>query len=179
MAGVLGPDHARSGRGDGGDPGHRPRNLGPPGIPSGPSSTGLRGAAGAGGRVVRRETKILGWMLGLLTVVLLAQGHHQVGYVRDEGVYFEASRNHAAWFRRLARSPSDALRPAVRDRHFGFNREHPPTMKSLAALSAMTLARPPTDEPGTGGAWPVMPEGAAMRLPAQIVAGLGVVLLFF
>ncbi|MGB1016833.1 MAG: hypothetical protein ACPG4T_22020, partial [Nannocystaceae bacterium] len=44
-----------------------------------------------------------GWVLGLavclglVTTILLAVGHRQVGYVRDEGIYFVAGRSYATW----------------------------------------------------------------------------------
>ena len=62
--------------------------------------------------------------------------------------------------------PGKALSKKVRDKAFAVNHEHPALMKTLAGLSAKALA------PGA------MSEGAAMRLPAQIVAGIGVGLLF-
>lgn len=121
--------------------------------------------------------------LSVLTTIALAIGHLEVGYVRDEGIYFEASREYAAWVAELGRDPARAWQPAVRDQTFRVNHEHPALMKTLAGLSARALARPPA--PGTavgeddrGGRWPLAPEGAAMRLPAQILAGLGVGMLF-
>jgi hypothetical protein len=46
--------------------------------------------------------------LGLLTVVLLARGHRDVGYARDEGIYFDASRSYAAWVATVAKDPGRA-----------------------------------------------------------------------
>lgn len=122
--------------------------------------------------------------LGLLTVVLLARGHRDVGYVRDEGIYFDASRSYATWVAEVAKDPSRIGDRKLRDRHFAVNHEHPALMKTLAGLAALALAAPPleptdaatkaTVQGGRGG----MPEGAAMRLPAQLLAGLGVALLF-
>ncbi|HET6584143.1 MAG TPA: glycosyltransferase family 39 protein [Nannocystaceae bacterium] len=122
--------------------------------------------------------------LGLVTVVLLALGHRDVGYARDEGIYFSASRSYAAWLGDLARDPGRALAREGRDRRFRENHEHPALLKLLAGASARLLAHAPA--PGTeldgivdtGGLLPVMPEGTAMRLPAQIIAGLGVALLY-
>jgi hypothetical protein len=115
---------------------------------------------------------ILGLLLAILTVAALARGHRDVGYVRDEGIYFEASRRYAAWVDRLRHDPSTAMKPNVRDRAFAINREHPALMKAVAGLTARVLVD--TEAPPRGG----MTEGAAMRLPAQVLAGGGVLLLF-
>jgi len=136
-------------------------------------------------RRIRLRRPPAAWLLalglGLLTVVLLARGHRDVGYVRDEGIYFDASRSYAAWVTTVAKDPSRATDRKLRDRHFGVNHEHPALMKTLAGLTALALAAPPVETdassppaPPRGG----MPEGAAMRLPAQLLAGLGVALLF-
>lgn len=116
-----------------------------------------------------RRNAAIALALAVITTVLLALGHRDVGYARDEGIYFEASRRYATWI----------FDDVPRDKAFAFNREHPVLMKTAAGVSARMFAHPPVAE-GTdsGGVWPVMPEGAAMRLPAQIVAGLGVGLLY-
>jgi hypothetical protein len=118
--------------------------------------------------------------LGLLTVVLLARGHRDVGYARDEGIYFDASRSYAAWVATVAEDPSRAIDRKLRDRHFAVNHEHPALMKTLAGLAALALATPAADaDPKAPATAPRgMPEGAAMRLPAQLLTGLGVALLF-
>lgn len=122
---------------------------------------------------------LIGLLLGILTTVALAQGHHRVGYVRDEGIYFEASRRYATWASELAKQPQQALQPKVRDRAFAFNHEHPALMKLLGGLSARALAAPPVlDRQASSPPRSGMLEGAAMRLPAQILSGIGVCLLF-
>jgi 4-amino-4-deoxy-L-arabinose transferase-like glycosyltransferase len=127
---------------------------------------------------------IVAALLGAIVLLLLALGHRDVGYARDEGIYFEASRTYGAWFGELAQAPGKALSRKERDRRFSVNHEHPALLKSLAGISALAFARPPvkgTEVEGMrddGGAWPIMDEGAAMRLPAQLLAALGVVLLF-
>ena len=139
-------------------------------------------AAGRPARRLRLRRPPNAWLVALgfalLTVVLLARGHRDVGYVRDEGIYFDASRSYAAWVTTVAKDPSRATDRKLRDRHFAVNHEHPALMKTLAGLSALALAAPPV-EPGASTPPPRgMPEGAAMRLPAQLLAGLGVALLF-
>jgi hypothetical protein len=131
-----------------------------------------------------RRTQLVALAIGVLTTLLLAAGHRDVGYVRDEGIYFAASRHYAAWFGDVMREPSKALAKAGRDRRFRVNHEHPALLKSAAGISAAMFARAPLqgteDEhiTDTGGAMPIMDEGAAMRLPAQIITGVGAALLF-
>ena len=122
-------------------------------------------------------------VLGVLATSALASAHRSVGYVRDEGFYFEASRRYADWLSLLAADPGKANTPKVRDRHLAFNHEHPALMKMLGGISAQWLAEPPTpqtrkNKADVGGRYASMPEGAAMRLPAQVFAGFGVALLY-
>jgi hypothetical protein len=133
--------------------------------------------------MTRRARLLVAAALGLATTLLLSLGHRQVGYVRDEGIYFVASRTHAAWAARLLQSPGEALSAPVRDRAFAVNREHPALMKIAGGLSGRLFAQPghnaaPGQERAEAGLLPLMPEGAAMRLPAQLLAGLAVALLF-
>lgn len=121
--------------------------------------------------------------LGLLVVGLLARGHQQVGYVRDEGVYFHASRAYADWAARALASPSLLFDRGPRDRAFAVNHEHPALMKLAGGLSARLFSRPgpegqPDNARAAAGLAPLLPEGAAMRLPAQLLAGLATALLF-
>jgi hypothetical protein len=146
-----------------------------------------------------RSPRLLAALLGLLTVLVLLRGEQQIGYVRDEGVYFEASRYYAAWVVRWLDEGSEANTPEIRDRYFGMNHEHPALMKLAAGVSARLLAEPPADEivaeidaveharkrawrseiaAVDGGRYHVLREGAAMRLPAILLAGLAAMLLF-
>jgi 4-amino-4-deoxy-L-arabinose transferase-like glycosyltransferase len=121
------------------------------------------------------------WVGALLMAVVvtaaLSVSHRGTGYVRDEGIYFEASRSYAAWVDMLVQAPSKAMQRKVRDRHFAPNHEHPALMKTLGGVSARWLGSAPADKntPARAG---FMPEGAAMRLPAQAMAGLACGLLF-
>ena len=130
----------------------------------------------------RRRLLALAALLGLLTTLLLSLGHRRVGYVRDEGIYFAASRQYAAWTARLLSEPSTALSSRERDRAFALNHEHPAFLKIAAGVSARLLSAPAppsqTQERAPAGLLPLLPEGAAMRLPAQLLAGLAVALLF-
>ncbi len=129
---------------------------------------------------------IIGALLGLLTTVVLSWAHLEVGYARDEGVYFQAGRHYGAWVARVFSEPGEALKPETRDRYFRLNNEHPALMKTAAGVSGRLFSRAPVAEAKPrrdvdlpeGGAMRIMREGAAMRLPAQLLAGLGVFLLF-
>lgn len=134
----------------------------------------------------RHKLTIVGALLALLTLVSLLRTSPAIGFPRDEAVYFEASRRYGAWYAQLLREPAKAASQASRDQHFAFNREHPPLMKSAAGISARLLAEAPQPIKGRdpdafapdGGWFQVLPESAAMRLPAQLLAALGVWLLF-
>ena len=132
--------------------------------------------------MTRRNHLLVALALGLATTTLLSLGHRRVGYVRDEGIYFLASRHYAAWAARLLEAPREALAAPARDRAFRPNNEHPALMKLAGGVAARVFARPGhpagQPEPAPAGLLPLMPEGAAMRLPAQVLAGLAVALLF-
>lgn len=130
---------------------------------------------------MRRRDGLVALALAVLTTVLLSVGHRDVGYVRDEGIYFEASRRYAAWVAAVTTGEGEVGDRKARDQAFAVNHEHPVLMKTLGGLTARALAHPPVADknPDVAGTWPVMPEGAAMRLPAQILAGIGVGLLFW
>ncbi|MCH9682572.1 MAG: glycosyltransferase family 39 protein [Deltaproteobacteria bacterium] len=155
--------------------------------PSGPIGHDAHGAEPTSAAVPPRRRRrapavmLLGVALALVTIAMLARGHRDVGYARDEGIYFDASRSYAAWVAAIAEQPGRIGDRKLRDKHFSNNHEHPVLMKTLAGLSARWLAAPPIDPqrppPQTGPPGGML-EGAAMRLPAQIFAGLGVLLLF-
>ncbi len=126
---------------------------------------------------------LIGLALGLATTSLLAFGHRDVGYVRDEGIYFAASRHYGAWAADVAANPRHLFDARARDKAFAVNREHPALMKLAAGVSARLFARPGPPSAGRdaapAGVWPWLSEGAAMRLPAQLLAGLGAALLWW
>ena len=73
--------------------------------------------------------------LALFYFVLLLASAAGLGYARDEGFYFAASRAYAAWFELLFRDPAAAVEASAVDRVWVHNHEHPALMKSLFALS--------------------------------------------
>lgn len=132
---------------------------------------------------MNRRAALLAAALGLCVTGLLVRGHRSVGYVRDEGIYFHASRAYADWATRVLAQPSLLTDRPLRDRAFTVNREHPALMKIAGGLSARLFSEPgPSGQPdqprAQPGLLPLLPEGAAMRLPAQLLAGLGAALLF-
>ncbi len=132
----------------------------------------------------RQWHKAIAAVLACGTFAILALGHREVGYARDEGIYFAASRSYAAWFSEIRREGAAALSRKRIDTRFTVNHEHPALLKTLAGLSASLLAIPPAEgrQPqgpvDQGGTFSLMQEGAAMRLPAQILAALAVALLY-
>ncbi len=122
---------------------------------------------GGGGRW---RDRVIALTLMLATTGALSVSHRDVGYVRDEGIYFVAGRSYARWYAQLARTPGKAMRRKTRDRAFSVNHEHPALMKTLGGLSGLLLAqptRPVADEraqkhdPPVSGLLPWLPEGAA------------------
>lgn len=129
-----------------------------------------------------RRAPLAAAALALLVAGLLSRGHREVGYVRDEGIYFDASRAYAEWGAAALASPGQLFDAGARDRAFSVNHEHPALLKLLAGFSARLFSAPgppehPPEARAPAGLLPLLPEGAAMRLPAQLLAGLGAALL--
>ena len=99
-----------------------------------------------------------------LTALLATTG--SLGFMRDEGFYFAAARSYDAWFERLLQSPSEALSPAVVDRYWSVNHEHPSLIKSLFALSHRFL----------GGLF--SETSTSFRLPGMLLSSLAVMVTF-
>ena len=112
-----------------------------------------------------------GFLLAAVVLATLIGSAGSIGFARDEGVYFEASRRYAAWYLDGERSP------AARDRAFAFNHEHPALLKSVAGLSARALAnaddaaRGPMTESAClvamATCWPAAMAAAAFAAPAS------------
>jgi len=102
----------------------------------------------------------LAWLLGTVS---------DLGYARDEGFYYQAARTYEAWFDLLLRDPAQALAPAVVDRHWQVNHEHPALMKTLFALSRRLLFE--------HWGWFAEP-GTAHRFPGMVMGSLAVALVF-
>ena len=116
-------------------------------------------------RSLDRGDLALGVALALAYLALLLATVHDLGYARDEGFYFQAARSYEAWFELLGTDFGEALKPAVVDRYWSANHEHPALMKSLFALSHRYLF----------SAWGLFREqGTAYRFPGMLVSTLGV-----
>ena len=143
-----------------------------------------------------RWRTILALAMGMLTTILLHLHEPAQGYVRDEGIYFEASRRYATWLKKFESDPLEAGSPKSIRRYFSINHEHPALMKLLAGQSARLFAKAThsttpqpvkkshrtassSDASTAPGVWPIMREAAAMRLPAQVITGIGVAILIF
>jgi 4-amino-4-deoxy-L-arabinose transferase-like glycosyltransferase len=110
------------------------------------------------------------------TVALLLATTSDLGYARDEGFYFYASRVYGDWFELLWNDPRAAMRRDAVDAAFRVNSEHPALAKSLFALSDRLLGQKLGwfDEAGTAFRFPAMLlAGSAAALIYAWVAGLG------
>jgi 4-amino-4-deoxy-L-arabinose transferase-like glycosyltransferase len=89
-----------------------------------------------------------------------------LGFMRDEGFYFAAARSYDAWFEQLLQSPAQALTPAVVDRYWSVNHEHPSLIKALFALSHRFLAELFSE------------TSTSFRLPGMLLSSLAVAVTF-
>lgn len=109
-------------------------------------------------------SRALSFALGAAYVVWLLATTSELGYTRDEGMYFDAARVYRAWFELFVTEPGRALEQSSLDRYFGVNREHPALMKLAFAFSHWLLH----EELGVCG------PGTAYRFPAMLLGGLSV-----
>jgi len=118
--------------------------------------------------------------LGLFLATFLALFLHgpRVGFTRDEGYYFVAAEHYAGWFRTLGNEPKKALTERDIRRHFEVNREHPVLVKNLMALSFLAF-NPERARWNQGQGFKGLGSySRVMRLPAHLIAAVGVALLF-
>ncbi len=138
------------------------------------------------------------WFLPLLLVIatsgwmLAVEGRQGIG--RDESQYFRAGGRYWGWFESAwddvrAGKPKQAFTKSGIDRFWGDNHEHPPLMKVLYGLSWRAFHRcqcvgakqglHPIPIRGKHVTLPLFSrESTAFRLPAILMAGLGVALVF-
>ena len=98
--------------------------------------------------------------LAALTFLALFATQAPVGFVRDEGYYFEAAKSYEQWLLLLLRSPATALRDT--ERYWSVNFEHPGLAKLLFASSHLLFT--------TWLRW--FSDALAWRLPAFIFGAL-------
>lgn len=120
------------------------------------------------GRAPTRDERRIAWALWTVAFVALLLTERQVGFVRDEGIYFAAAESYAGWFRQLVRAPATALTDTAIVRAYDVNHEHPVLMKNLFGLSHLLFHQ-------TLG-W--LRPAAAIRLPALAMAALIPALMF-
>jgi 4-amino-4-deoxy-L-arabinose transferase-like glycosyltransferase len=106
-------------------------------------------------------------VLGLSQVACLLLTADDLGYTRDEGFYVAAARSYRRWLELLATEPSSAL--SAIDRYFVINHEHPALMKLAFSCSHWLFHDQLAllSQPGT-----------AYRLPAMLLAGLAVAVIY-
>ena len=133
----------------------------------------------------RRVDVAIAVALWLCTSLVLQLASRREGFARDEGYYFHAAEQHAAYYEelgtRLGRRDWKALRDrSLIDRYFSYNNEHPPLMKTLFGLSWRVLHRcscpteaglHPLSYPKRHRTLGLLRAGEAMRLPAHLLAG--------
>jgi 4-amino-4-deoxy-L-arabinose transferase-like glycosyltransferase len=106
---------------------------------------------------------VVGGVLALAYVVWLLATARVVGFPRDEGTYFRASRDYFGWWRMLLERGRDALQQGPIDGSFGFNHEHPPLMKTLFGASEYLFHEK----------WHLFADAStAFRFPAMLTAGM-------
>ncbi len=122
------------------------------------------------GTQTRRFDRIdVGLALALfaVTTIIVGISAQSLGFTRDEGYYFKAAESYWGWFAQLGAHPQSALSAASIDKYWSYNHEHPAGMKTLMALSYGI------------NAWAnVMATHNALRLPAWIMAGTSVALVY-
>lgn len=106
----------------------------------------------------------VGLALATLYVIVLVRTAPAIGFARDEGFYFHASRTYAEWFNLLFTNRHAALERSAIDAAWNINHEHPSLMKSLFGLSWLFLHEK----------WHLIrSESLAFRLPGMLFGGLG------
>jgi 4-amino-4-deoxy-L-arabinose transferase-like glycosyltransferase len=134
----------------------------------------------------------LALLLLVATTGLLQLASRREGFARDEGYYFHAAEQHAAYYEelatRLAHGDGKALFDrGLIDRFFSYNNEHPPLLKTLFGLSWRLLHRCNCPSEAGMHALPyvkrhrtlgLLKNGEAMRLPAHALAGSLVAVVF-
>lgn len=116
--------------------------------------------------------RAIGWILAILTTVLVVSNQGEVGLARDEIVYMQHGGKYADWWVRVASLRQAPSKDNI-TRTFGGpgatdnNREHPPLVKTLAGLSHRVL------HGGLG-----VGEVTAYRMPSAILHGVLVLLVY-
>jgi len=118
------------------------------------------------------KQRTVGWILALVTVVLVVANQQQVGLARDELVYMASGDKYAKWWRGALLGGDATTRDKITKSWGGpaptdNNREHPPLIKTLSGFSRLILSD------GLG-----VDETTAYRFPSALLHGVLVLLVF-
>ncbi|HEV7558330.1 MAG TPA: glycosyltransferase family 39 protein, partial [Kofleriaceae bacterium] len=116
--------------------------------------------------------KLTGWLLGVVTVVVVLVNQRDVGIARDESTYIHAGASYAAWWRGLVTFDHGPSRDSITTTFGGgngstSNTEHPPLIKTAIGMSEWLLH----EKLG-------LDELASDRVPGALCAGLLVLLVY-
>ena len=126
-------------------------------------------SAGVPRGVLDRWDALIALGLGLSYLSLLLGTVENLGYMRDEGFYFQAARVLESWLDLLSEHGTKAFEQGSVDRYFAVNHEHPLLMKLLFALSHRYLHE----------RFGLFAEaGTAYRFPGMLMAVLAVVVVY-
>ena len=126
-------------------------------------------SAGEPRGVLDRWDALIALGLGLSYLSLLLGTVENLGYMRDEGFYFQAARVLESWLDLLSEHGTKAFEQGSVDRYFAVNHEHPLLMKLLFALSHRYLHE----------RFALFAEaGTAYRFPGMLMAVLAVVVVY-
>jgi hypothetical protein len=110
----------------------------------------------------------IAWALFIVAFFALLWTEKDVGFGRDESVYFHAAESHGRWFQQLLTSPSEAVKDQAITQAFDFNHEHPALMKNLFGISFVVLHEK----------LHLLRPAAAFRVPAFLFAAWMLPLIF-
>jgi hypothetical protein len=123
---------------------------------------------GLSSRAPRLRHHAVGLALGAAYLAVLLATAKDVGFARDEGFYFTASRLYQGWFDVLRDSPAQAFDGKIIERFWSYNSEHPAFMKTLFGFSERIFC----DSLG----W--MSSATALRFPGMLTGALVVYLIY-
>lgn len=116
----------------------------------------------------RRLDRLISVATVVVVAIVVGVTAQSLGFTRDEGYYFKAGTQYAAWFKELVTAPTQALTSTSIDKNLSYNPEHPFLLKGSFALSWLVNQ--------TIGA-PFLQHNA-LRLPAWIVSGLAALFVY-
>ncbi len=119
-----------------------------------------------------RIERVVGWILALLTTIVVIGNQQNVGVARDEVVYMQHGTRYADWWLGLATLDHGASKANITKSWGGpgatdNNKEHPPLIKTLFGLSEKLF------HDGLG-----VNEVTAYRIPTAILHGVCVLLVY-